>query len=93
LTQSQLNEIGRVDVVFVPVDGTMTLDLDGMMEVLQALKAPLMVPMHYFSTYTLHRFLDRIRETWKVEMSEVPSLVVSKTSLPASPVVRVLPGR
>jgi L-ascorbate metabolism protein UlaG (beta-lactamase superfamily) len=50
LTQSQLNEIGRIDVVFVPVDGTMTLDLDGMMEVLQALKAPLMLPMHYFST-------------------------------------------
>ena len=93
LTQNQLNEIGRVDIVFVPVDGTMTLDLDGMMEVLQALKAPLMVPMHFFSTYTLHRFLDRARETWKVEMSEVPSLVVSKASLPASPTVRVLPGR
>jgi hypothetical protein len=28
-----------------------------------------------------------------VEMSEIPSLVVSKTSLPASPMVRVLPGR
>ena len=40
----------------------MTLDLDGMIEVLQALKAPLMIPMHYFSTYTLHRFLDRARE-------------------------------
>ena len=93
LTQTQLNEIGRVDVVFVPVDGTMTLDLDGMMEVLQALKAPLMLPMHYFSTYTLHRFLERARQNWAVEMSEIPSLVVSKTSLPASPMVRVLPGR
>src|SRR5438445_699991 len=68
LNQQQLNEIGRVDVVFVPVDGTMTLDLDGMMEVLTALKAPLMIPMHYFSTFTLHRFLERIRETWKDEM-------------------------
>ena len=93
LTQTQLNEIGRVDVVFVPVDGTMTLDLEGMMEVLQALKAPLMLPMHYFSTYTLHRFLERARQNWAVEMSEIPSLVVSKTSLPASPMVRVLPGR
>jgi L-ascorbate metabolism protein UlaG (beta-lactamase superfamily) len=93
LTQSQLNEIGRIDVVFVPVDGTMTLDLDGMMEVLQALKAPLMLPMHYFSTYTLHRFLERARQNWAVEMSEIPSLVVSKTGLPASPMVRVLPGR
>ena len=34
LNQQQLNEIGRVDVVFVPVDGSMTLDLEGMMEVL-----------------------------------------------------------
>jgi L-ascorbate metabolism protein UlaG (beta-lactamase superfamily) len=93
LTQQQLNEIGRIDVVFVPVDGTMTLDLDGMVEVLQALKAPLMLPMHYFSTYTLHRFLERVRQNWTVEMSEIPSLVVSKTSLPASPMVRVLPGR
>src|SRR5215470_17003333 len=43
LTQQQLNEIGRVDIVLVPVDGSYTLDLDGMVEVLHALKAPLMV--------------------------------------------------
>jgi L-ascorbate metabolism protein UlaG (beta-lactamase superfamily) len=92
LNQQQLNEIGRVDIVLVPVDGNMTLDLEGMIEVLQALKAPLMIPMHYFSTYTLHRFLERVRQNWTVELSEVPSLVVSKTSLPASPKVTVLPG-
>ena len=92
LTQQQLNEIGRVDVVLVPVDGSYTLDLDGMMEVLHALKARLMIPMHFFSSYTLARFLDRARETWTVEMSEIPSLVVSKTALPASPKVVVLPG-
>ncbi len=92
LNQQQLNEIGRVDVVFVPVNGSMTLDLEGMMEVLQALKAPLMIPMHFFSTFTLHRFLDRARQNWTVEMSEVPSLVVSKTTLPAKPKVTVLPG-
>jgi L-ascorbate metabolism protein UlaG (beta-lactamase superfamily) len=92
LNQQQLNEIGRVDIVFVPVDGSMTLDLEGMMEVLQALKAPLMIPMHFFSTFTLHRFLERARQNWTVEMSEIPSLVVSKTSLPATPKVTVLPG-
>lgn len=92
LNQQQLDEIGRVDVVFVPVDGNMTLDLEGMIEVLQALKAPLMIPMHYFSTYTLHRFLERVRQSWTVEISEIPSLVVSKTSLPATPKVTVLPG-
>ena len=92
LNQQQLNEIGRVDVLFVPVDGNLTLDLDGMMEVLEALKAPLMIPMHYFSSYSLNRFLDRARQMWTVEMSEIPSLVISKTSLPTAPKVMVLPG-
>lgn len=93
LSQEQLNEMGRIDVLFVPVDGNLTLDLEGMMEVLRAIKAPLMVPMHYFSIYTLNRFLDRIREQkWEVEMSSTPSFLISKTTLPAAPKVMVLPG-
>ncbi len=93
LTQAQLDEIGRVDVVMAPVDGNMTLDLEGMFEVLHALKAPLVIPMHYFSAYTLERFLARARQEWDVEIAEVPSLVVSKTTLPTKPKLVVLPGR
>lgn len=92
LTQQQLNEIGRIDAVMVPVDGNMTLDLDGMVEVLRALKAPLMIPMHYFSSFTLERFLQRVRQEWDVEIAEVPSVVISKTTLPTKPKVLVLPG-
>ena len=93
LNQQQLNEIGRIDVVLVPVDGSYTLDLDGMIEVLTSLKAPLMIPMHYFSSYTLDRFISRIRQTWDVELAEVPSVVLSKHTLPAKPKLLVLPGR
>jgi L-ascorbate metabolism protein UlaG (beta-lactamase superfamily) len=94
LNQQQLNEIGRVDIVFVPVDGGATLDMEGMFEVLTALKAPLMIPMHFFSSYTLHRFLDRARtQKWAIETSEIPSTVVSKTTLPGTPKVQVLPGQ
>jgi L-ascorbate metabolism protein UlaG (beta-lactamase superfamily) len=93
LTQQQMNEIGRIDALFVPVDGSYTLDLDGMIEVVEGLKAPLIIPMHYFSTYTLSRFLERMREKFDVEMSDTPSVVISKTTLPAKPKVLVLPGR
>ena len=92
LTQQQLNEIGKVDVVMAPVDGSYTLDLDGMMEVLTALKAQIIVPMHFFSPYTLARFLDRARQLWPVEQADVPSVVLSKATLPESPKVLVLPG-
>lgn len=93
LTQQQLNEIGKIDVVMVPVDGGATLDLEGMIEVLEALKAPLMIPMHFFSTYTLQRFLAALGQKYDVEMAELPSTVVTKTTLPAKPKVLVLPGR
>ncbi len=92
LTQQQLDEIGRVDVVMAPVDGSYTLDLDGMMDVLTALKAPLIIPMHYFSPTILDRFLDRARKVWDVQTADVPSTVISKTTLPKSPEVLVLPG-
>ena len=92
LTQQQLNDIGRVDVVLAPVDGSYTLDLDGMVEVLHALKAPLTIPMHYFGVYTLNRFLDRMKQEWDIETGETPSLVLSKANLPTKPKVMVLPG-
>ena len=79
--------------MLVPVDGGATLDLEGMIEVLTALKAPLMIPMHFFSTYTLDRFTERISKDWDVERAEVPSVVVSKHTLPAKPKLLVLPGR
>jgi L-ascorbate metabolism protein UlaG (beta-lactamase superfamily) len=93
LTQAQLDEIGRVDVVMVPVDGSYTLDLDGMIDVLHALKAPLLIPMHYFNSSSLDRFLQRMRAEWEIEVLDVPSTVISKTTLPVKPKILVLPGR
>ena len=92
LTQQQLNEIGRPDVVLAPVDGGLTLDLDGMMEVLTALKPSLIIPMHFFNQYTLASFLDRAHQQWEVQRADVPSAVVSKATLPPQTKVLVLPG-
>lgn len=93
LTQQQLNEIGRVDVVMVPVDGSYTLDLEGMIEVLKSLRPQIIVPMHFFSSFTLNQFLDRARNDFDVVTNEIPSLVLSKAMLPGKPTVMVLPGR
>lgn len=93
LTTQQLAQIGQMDVVLMPVDGSFTLDLEGMVEVLKALKAPLMIPMHYFSSFTLDRFLARIGDSFEVVRQEVPTIVVSRPTLPSTPRVLVLPGR
>ncbi len=92
LEPGHLRALGRVDVVLVPVDGSYTLDMEGMMDVLKTLQARVMVPMHFFGPSTLNRFINRSRELWAVEMRPEPVLVVSKATLPARPTVIVLPG-
>jgi L-ascorbate metabolism protein UlaG (beta-lactamase superfamily) len=92
LNAQQLSEVGRPDIVLVPVDGSYTLDLEGMIEVLRGLKARMVIPMHYFSEYTLDRFLSQVGREWEVERSSVPSVLLSKATLPQKPKLLVLPG-
>jgi L-ascorbate metabolism protein UlaG (beta-lactamase superfamily) len=92
LTPEHLKQIGRIDVVLVPVDGSYNLDTEGMVEVLKALNALLMVPMHYFGQAILRRFVDRVRREWPVVFQDTASIVVSRASLPQAPRFMVLPG-
>ena len=93
LSDEQIAHIGQLDIVMVAVDGAYTMDVAGVVETLKMLRARLVLPMHYFETYTLNRFLDRIRGDFAVEMSQESSIVVSQAALPAEPKVLVLPGR
>jgi L-ascorbate metabolism protein UlaG (beta-lactamase superfamily) len=92
LSVQQLGQIGQLDVVMVPVDGSYTMDTAGMVEVVKALRARLILPMHYFNATTLNRFLDRVRSDFPVESETSPTLVVSQATLPSQPKVVVLPG-
>jgi L-ascorbate metabolism protein UlaG (beta-lactamase superfamily) len=93
LTEQDLGALGRIDVVLAPVDGSYTLDVDGMIEVLKALEAPVVIPMHYFNQSTLERFINRLAGSqYAIERREDPHLVLSRETLPAKPTVIVLPG-
>lgn len=92
LSPQQVGRIGQMDIVLAPVDGSYTLDTPGMIEVLRDLKASLVIPMHYFSSFTLSRFLDAARPHFEIKTSAESSLVVSRASLPAKPQIHVLPG-
>ena len=93
LTVQQLAQVGQMDVVLVPVDGSYTLDIAGMMQVLQSLKAPLIIPMHYFSEFTLARFVESAQKLFKVQRLQNSEVVISRDRLPAKPEVWVVPPR
>jgi L-ascorbate metabolism protein UlaG (beta-lactamase superfamily) len=92
LTEQQVAHIGQLDVVMVAVDGSYTMDIDGVVETLRTLRARLILPMHYFNPYTLNRFLERIGGDFPVERASEPVVVVSQATLPTQPKVLVLPG-
>jgi hypothetical protein len=77
----------------VPVDGSYTLDQIGMMEVIDQLKAPILIPMHFFGPRTLESFLQRLKEKYHVRLNETPHVVLSRATLPRDrPEAIVLPG-
>ncbi|MCS0504203.1 MBL fold metallo-hydrolase [Ancylobacter mangrovi] len=93
LTEQDLGALGRIDVVLAPVDGSYTLDVDGMVEVLKKLESPVVIPMHYFNQATLERFLEHFASSkYAIRRENSSTLVLSRASLPTQPTVIVLPG-
>jgi L-ascorbate metabolism protein UlaG (beta-lactamase superfamily) len=98
LTRDHLTALGEIDVLMVPVDGSYTLNIEGMIEVIEQIRAPLIIPMHFFSMSGLERFLATLKGTgtkmdYAVEFSATPSVMVSRENLPRRPQILVLPGR
>jgi L-ascorbate metabolism protein UlaG (beta-lactamase superfamily) len=91
-SEEQYALIGRLDVVMVPVDGSMTMAQDAMIRVMQRLRAQVVLPMHWFGLSNLERFLDGMKDDFTIERVDGP-MVVSLRTLPETPTVRVMmPG-
>ncbi len=90
LTREQLALVGRLDIVFAPVDGSYTLDLKSMIEVLKDLRASLVIPMHFFGGASLEMFLAGMRESFDIRLERRSRIDVSLKTLPRRATVLVL---
>jgi L-ascorbate metabolism protein UlaG (beta-lactamase superfamily) len=93
LTPARLGEIGEIDVLLVPVDGSYTLNDVDLVETLKQIRARLMIPMHFFSQHGLEAFLSQVEKQYPIRRQQSATVVVSKDTLPRQPEVLVLPGR
>jgi L-ascorbate metabolism protein UlaG (beta-lactamase superfamily) len=91
LTDVHLAELGMIDVLLVPVDGSFTMAQELMVEVIEQILPAVIIPMHYFGPSTLHRFLSLIGDRYEVEVAQVPIVTLSRPTLPYRKVL-VLPG-
>ena len=86
----QFAALGRLDVVMAPVDGGYTMPVPDMIAVIKRLKSSVVIPMHWFSGYSLEAFLAGVADEFAVERTGRSSLEVSLRSLPDRPTVVVL---
>lgn len=93
LTPDHLKLIGQVDVVLAAVDGSWTLDHEGIAEVIGQLQPKLVIPMHYFGESVLGRFLSQMQPRFDVERVGSESITVSRANLPNKPAIKVLYGQ
>jgi L-ascorbate metabolism protein UlaG (beta-lactamase superfamily) len=57
LTPAHLEELGRIDVLMVPIDGSFTMGVPLMVEVVQQIDPKVVLPMHYWGRSQLDRFV------------------------------------
>ncbi|WP_111535378.1 MBL fold metallo-hydrolase [Palleronia aestuarii] len=87
---AQYAALGRLDVVMAAVDGSMTVDVETMIDVLERLESSIVIPMHWFGAATLERFLQGISESFEIDLRQDSELEVSLRDLPDRPTVIVL---
>ena len=95
LTDTMLTEIGKVDVLFIPVGGFFTIDATAANRTVSALKPKIAVPIHYriagmdpiFDAISgVDKFLDGKANVKKLEGS---SFSVEKATLPSEEIIIV----
>jgi L-ascorbate metabolism protein UlaG (beta-lactamase superfamily) len=92
LSPTHLAELGSIDIVMVPVDGVWTLNQEAMIDVVQQIKPKIVIPMHIFTRTTLDKFLARIGDLYAVRNASSRTVVLSRSELPETAEVLVLPG-
>jgi len=82
-----IEEIGDIDILFLPVGEVSTMPIDTAVEVVRKLEPPIVIPMHYKTeAFTgnlslVDKFLDEMRIR---ELEARPKLSITSSSLPTT---------
>ena len=96
LTSEQVNEVGQVDVVMIPVGGTFTIGPEEAWRTLEVLRPRVAIPMHYWISginlplMPVDEFVSKASEEWEIVYHDTNQIELSKNALPKKLTVYVL---
>ncbi len=91
MTDTHYGEIGRLDILMVPVDGGLTLGADSMSRIVKRLRSAVILPMHRRGP-PIETFLSMFDDSFDTQISENRGFTVSMRTLPRKPLILVLQG-
>jgi len=92
LTEQQVEQIGEVDVLMVPVGGFYTIDAAQAVQVAEQLKAKIVIPMHFKTSAIslpiapVDEFLKSVPKEWQVKQPKSSSVTIAQSDLDTSQV-------
>ncbi len=92
LTREQLRDLGRIDVLFVPIDGSSTMSHEQAIAVIQQVSPRLIIPMHFGFSGSADVFFERAKRLWAIKSEAGSKLLISRGSLPRTTEIRFLQG-
>ena len=93
LTDDQVADVGKVDVLLIPVGGFFTIDAKAAQRVSEQVGAPVVIPMHYKTdrmTLPISGLEEFLKDKDNVTRLGSSEMSLNLAELPASPTIMVL---
>jgi L-ascorbate metabolism protein UlaG (beta-lactamase superfamily) len=90
LTEEQVKVLQRVDVMMVPIDAMTNLGFEDIIKVIEQVKPPIVIPMHYDVPRQADLFAAFAKEHYPVKKIGQSQLTLNRSMLPKSTEVFVL---
>lgn len=85
LSSSQLEVLGQVDILLIPVGGVFTIDSEVAAKTVAAIEPKIVIPMHYFDPALKTKFEEVgkfLKEMGKENLVPQQKLIITKDNLP-----------
>jgi len=90
LTRKQLAELGRIDVLFVPIDGSSTMSHGQAIRTIEQIAPRLVIPMHFGFSGAADIFFEQAKQHWTIRSDKGSTLMVNRGMLPKTTEIRFL---
>ena len=92
LSRDQLKQLGRIDILFVPIDGGMTIRHEQALAVIEQVSPRMVIPMHLGFIGAAERFFAMARKLYPIKTESGATVLVSRRTLPKQTEIRFLQG-